>query len=264
MNLTLDLIELADLVHPEQLVDEIVKQNPSLEAPIPLEDLARLAGISRIEAFASEGFAGMLLSNSEKSDGAIFYNSNDARPRQRFTIGHELGHFLLPWHRQSTFECSSKDLSFSSNIEWEIQANRFSAELLMPRALVMKQLRLARDPDIFHIKQLAKQFETSIEMTARRYVELNEYPCAVIFSKANKVRYSTKSEFFEHRLSVHKGADLPKKSPSRGNSQVLEDWDEIESYWWLDEQRGSEMPESVYEQTLVQENGFKITLLTLD
>jgi len=51
---TLDLIELADLVTPEQLVDAIVKQNPDLPLPVPIEELANLAGISRIESFASE------------------------------------------------------------------------------------------------------------------------------------------------------------------------------------------------------------------
>lgn len=264
MTVTLDLIELADLVHPEQLVNAILQQNPNLAAPVPLEELARLAGITKIEGFASEGFAGALITNAEKSEGAIFYSSNDPRARQRFTIGHELGHFLLPWHRQSQFQCKPQDMSFSTNAEWEVQANQFSAELLMPRALVMKKLYSLREPDLLHVQQLAIEFETSIQMTARRYAELNEYPCAVVFSKDNVVRYSVRSEFFEHSLCVRKGDRLPSQSPSRHSSGDVDDWHDIEAYWWLRAQRGDESPELVYEQTLRQENGFKVTLLTYD
>jgi Zn-dependent peptidase ImmA (M78 family) len=262
--LTLDLVELADLVRPEALVDAIVQQNPNLPIPVPLEALATLAGISKIEAFASEGFAGALITNAEKSDGAIFFSSNDPRPRQRFTIGHELGHFLLPWHRQSQFQCKPQDMTFAANAEWEIQANQFSAELLIPKALIIKRIRQLGSPDLEHILNLAPAFETSFEMTARRYVELNEYPCAIVFSKDNVVRYSVWSEFFEQRLCVRKGTALPSKSPSRLSGGAVDDWDEIEAYWWLQEQGGTTVPESIYEQTLRQDNGYKVTLLTFD
>lgn len=46
--LKLELIELADLVRPEQLVDAIIQQNPVIELPIPIEELARLAGILKL------------------------------------------------------------------------------------------------------------------------------------------------------------------------------------------------------------------------
>jgi Zn-dependent peptidase ImmA (M78 family) len=261
---TLDLIELADLVHPERLVDAIVRQNPTLPLPVPVEELANLAGISRIESFASEGFAGALITNAEKSSGAIFYSSRDPRPRQRFTIGHELGHFLLPWHRRSQFNCKQQDLSFGVKTDWEIEANRFSAELLMPKSIVMKILRAQSSPDMSHVINLASKFETSVEMTARRYIELNEHPCAIIFSKDNIVRYSVRSEFLELPLCSRKGDALPRLSNSREPKGESESWHEIDAHWWLRKGRNNDEPVSVYEQTLRQENGYKITLLTLD
>lgn len=262
--LALDLVELADLVRPEELVDSIVLQNPNLPIPVPLEALATLAGISKIEAFASEGFAGALITNAEKSDGAIFYSSNDPRPRQRFTIGHELGHFLLPWHRQSQFQCKPQDMTSAANAEWEIQANQFSAELLIPKTLILKRMRQLGSPDLEHIQHLAPSFETSFEMTARRYVELNEFPCAIVFSKDNIVRYSVWSEFFEQRLCVRKGSSLPSKSLSRLPGGAVDDWHEIEAYWWLQEKNNAPSPELIYEQTLRQDSGYKVTLLTFD
>lgn len=262
--LQLDLIELADLVRPEQLVDAIIAQNPQLPVPVPLEELAGLAGITKIEPLTSDGFEGALMANPEKSVGAIFYNARSPRPRQRFTIGHELGHFLLPWHRKSAFQCTAGDMTFRANGEWEIQANQFSAELLIPKLLALPRLRALKEPDLEHVTVLAGEFGTSIEMTARRYAELHEFPCAVVFSKGNEVRYTARSEYFEHQLCVWKGDKLPTKSPSRGATGEVDDWDELDAYWWLKDGRGDESPDKVYEQTLRQDGGYKITLITYD
>lgn len=262
--LTLDLIELADLVRPEQLVDEILKQNPNLPLPVPIEDLAKLAGISKIEAITSEGFEGALISNPEKSEGAIFFNANRPKPRRRFTIGHELGHFLLPWHRQTSFSCTSEDISSRANADWEIQANQFSAELLMPRQLVKKRLVANKDPELTHITALTDEFETSFEMASRRMTELSEYACAIVFSKDNEVRYSVKSEYFTEKLCVRKGNALPSKSFSRQKETDPEEWFELDATWWLQERRGNDFPETVYEQTLCQDDGYKVTLITYD
>lgn len=261
----LDLIELADLVRPEQLVAEILRQNPQLPVPVPLEELARLAGIAKIEAFNSEGFEGALLTNATKSEGAIFYNGRGSRARQRFTIGHELGHFLLPWHRQSTFRCTAEDISSRANKDWEVQANQFSAELLIPTPLVKTRLQRLKDPELAHVLALRDEFETSVEMTARRVVELSEYACAVVFSKDNVVRYTVRSQYFTHWLAVKKGDKLPAKCAARQTTSDPDDWSEIDAHWWLAEgRRGDEQPESVCEQTLIQDGGHKVTLLTYD
>lgn len=260
----LDLIELADLVRPSQLVDAIVAQNPQLPVPVPLEQFAMLAGISSIEPLTSDGFEGALIANPEKSSGTIFYNPRSPKPRQRFTIGHELGHFLLPWHRKSSFQCTAVDMTSAANGDWEIQANQFSAELLIPKALAIRRLRAMKNPELEHVQQLAEEFGTSMEMTARRYVELNEYPCAVVFSKGQDVRYIVRSELFEHRLSVRQGGKLPRESRSRDLTGDLDDWQELDAYWWLEQDENGELPDTVYEQTLRQADGYKMTLLTYE
>lgn len=260
--LKLELIELADLVHPEQLVDTIIQQNPSIEVPIPIEALARLSGISRIEPLATKDFEGALIANAEKSTGAIFYSSQSPRPRQRFTIGHELGHFLLPWHRQSTFNCTAEDVGSRANKEWEIQANQFAAELLIPRKLLKPRLLKLKDPELDHVLTLAAEFGTSITMTAHRLAEQSDYACAFVFSKDNQVSYSVKSTHFEEQLCLRKGHSLPGGSPSRLQTSAHDEWHELDSTWWLRERRGDEFPETVFEQSLRQDDGYKITLLT--
>jgi len=79
--------------------------------------------------------------------------------------------------------------------------------------------------------KLRDDFATSFEMTARRVVELNDYACAVVFSKDNIVRYSIRSEYFTEWLSVRKGDRLPAQSPSRNSISDQEEWHEIEAHW---------------------------------
>lgn len=260
----LDLVELADLSRPEQLVAEIMRQNPQMPVPVPIEEIARLAGISKIASIESTGFEGTLITNPEKSDGHIFYNSGVPRPRQRFTIGHELGHFLLPWHRQSTFNCSADDLK-TTKAGWELEANRFSAELLMPQALLARECSPSREFDLADVIRARDAFGTSMESTIRRIIERSELAYAVVFSHENTVRYTNFSEYFSARLTVRKGLPLPAKSLSRRGTSSMDDWNEIDPHWWLDDSKGEgALPDSLYEQTLVQDDGYKVTLLTYD
>lgn len=260
-----DPVELADLARPDQLVAELLRQNPQMPVPVPVEEIAAAVGIENITAVPGDKFEGSLICDPPKSRGVILFNGTRRRTRQRFTIAHELGHFLLPWQRRTTFECSGKDLAKRDDgSDWEVQANEFAAGLLIPEVLFKPQTRALGEPEIAHIVQLGEQYETSVEFTARRYVELSEYACAVVFSKDNDVRYSVRSPFFEHALCVKKGERLPTKSPSRGSSGDADEWHSIDGYWWLREQAESEQPEAVYEQTLRQDDGYKLTLLTYE
>ena len=116
---------------------------------------------------------------ARQAPGCQLWGSRSPRPRQRFTIGHELGHFLLPWHRQASFQCTAEDISSRTNKDWEIQANQFSAEMLMPTSLVKARLLRLKNPELAHVLTLRDEFETSTEMTARRVVELSEPPVPI-------------------------------------------------------------------------------------
>jgi Zn-dependent peptidase ImmA (M78 family) len=74
----------------------------------------------------------------------IRVNRNEARERQRFTIAHELAHYLL--HRD-VIDGSPDGITdnvlyrsgASESIEYE--ANRLAAELIMPMGLIEKRLK---------------------------------------------------------------------------------------------------------------------------
>ena len=80
--------------------------------------------------------------------------------RHRFTIAHELGHWICHAHQdveeqQSTF-CRSRDLSQDADRDLEREANVFGAELLMPEAAVREAWASARDA-----AEVAARFEVS-------------------------------------------------------------------------------------------------------
>lgn len=266
--ISLDMMELDGKIHPVEIVNEILRQNPNLHYPIALEELAEVVGIQSIEELVTEGFEGMLMTNPEKSQGVIFVKANANPQRRRFTIGHELGHYLLPWHRQVKFSCTSENISDSSpasnsprSIEMEAEANTFASELLMPTAAFKKLLRAWGEPDVEQLANLATHFDSSIEATARRFMNLSDYPVAFVFSHMDTVRYWAKGPEFPYLLSVRKGQQIPKKSLSLGHGEGIGEMEEVDAMIWLAEGRGPKLPDSILEQTLFQSGGYKVTMI---
>ncbi len=137
------------------------------------------------------GYEGGLITWDDKFEGTVLVNCRNRRERQRFTIGHELGHFLNPWHQppnEEGFRCTAKDMRRSEAdngnrvVRMEAEANTFAAELLFPRRPFVDDLRRRAGLDLEHILDLAGRYDMSKEATARRYVALQDELCAVVFS----------------------------------------------------------------------------------
>lgn len=268
---SLDLMELDGKATPKAIVGEIMRQNPQMPFPVPLEALAAASGIERIEDMTTEGFEGMLMTNPEKSWGAILVKANGNHHRRRFTIGHELGHFLLPWHRQTSFKCTTEnikdtsgDFKASRGQEIEAEANAFASELLMPSGEFKKRLRRFGEPDIAQVVELSSLFDTSIEATARRFMNLSDFPVAFVFSRHDTIRYWTKGPEFPYLLRVRNGHSLPRDCGARAPGDGVADMDEVESLTWLSDERGGHLPDTILEQTLYQQDGYKVTLLWVE
>jgi Zn-dependent peptidase ImmA (M78 family) len=111
------------------------------EIPVPVESIAEdLLGLC-IERSAEIDCSGMLV----PSERRIVLNASEAprdeRPlrRFRFTIAHELGHWVCHVLGQATAQpvyCRAVDLTESADRTLEREANVFAAELLMPEPAV--------------------------------------------------------------------------------------------------------------------------------
>jgi hypothetical protein len=112
------------------------------EIPVPVESIAEdLLGL-RVEAVDELGCSGMLVPASRLIllDAAEAAHGETPIRRHRFTIAHELGHWVchcagLPDPRGIRF-CRVADLAETTDRGLEREANVFAAELLMPEGAV--------------------------------------------------------------------------------------------------------------------------------
>jgi len=117
-----------------------------------------------------------LLYYPEKVIGTDYSLPSD---RTKFSVFHEIAHYVLPEHQQSLYLCLKSDMSQRTGIILEKQANQFAADLMFHADLFT---RMAHEMPICAktIKELAVKFEASFESTARRLIEKNIKPCLLI------------------------------------------------------------------------------------
>jgi Zn-dependent peptidase ImmA (M78 family) len=260
------LMGLADCGSPEKLLAVILKHHPDWTAPVPVEGLAMAVNIVEFRELEADGFEGALLTDTNKKTGVILYKAGTRKERRRFTIAHELGHFLLPSHKGNQ-HCTAADLRETrldnDHRRREAEANRFAAGLLMPRPWFSRDMDRLGDAEVTHVQTLADRYETSLEATANRYIDLTPDICAFVFSKDGTIRYVRPTKNFP-RLAVKAGDLLPKECASlRAASEplrVASPWEELDGSVWLQSEWGQKSP-SVLEQTMRQSNGFQISLL---
>lgn len=114
-------------------------------APIRLSAIANTLGLKVISTTLPNGISGEIRPDPENAGHYIIrVNRNDSARRQRFTVAHEIGHFLL--HREEIGDGITDDVLYRSSLSdrREAQANRIAADLLMPQNLVDEWMDRAR------------------------------------------------------------------------------------------------------------------------
>jgi Zn-dependent peptidase ImmA (M78 family) len=257
---------------PEALANGIIEHyGPALAIPVPVQNIAEAVGISEITPMTTSDFEGLLITDANKTKGTIAYNANSIIERRRFTIAHEIGHFLLPFHGVKA-QCAKGDLGIIRSADErrarEAEANRLAAALLLPEKQFRADIRRLGKPETAHILKLAARYQTSKEATARRYTELSDDPCAIVFSRDGQVRSYCKSNGFPRITAVQKKSlpmgSLSLKTASRQlPSGTLSDWAEVDASVWL-ENGNQARSKTLCEQYLQQANGYRLTMLTFD
>lgn len=259
-------MRLEDHGSPEVLANCIVDHFQSLDIPVPIEQIAVAVGILSINGIASDNFEGLLVTDASKLHGSIAYNAGSPEERRRFTIAHELGHFLIPTHRENA-QCGRAELGVVKSTDprkvKEAEANRFAACLLMPRNDFLRAMRQLGAPETEHLLKLAARYRVSKEAAARRYTELCEDSCAVVFSHNGTVRSTCKSSEFPF-LSVRNGDSMPRKSVSRRvglSVGKMSSWADATPETWTERALSGK---TLCEQFLQQSNGYGMTMLTVE
>lgn len=114
--------------------------------------------------------------------------------RRHFTIGHELGHYVLG-HRISNDNNAAPP---NRTPHQEREADVFSTELLMPEEYVVPYA--AMPASLATARAIGDLFQTSIVAAAGRYVELTQAPCALVYSEHGRVVWARHSRSFVGRI----------------------------------------------------------------
>lgn len=123
------------------------------------------------------------------ADGRIFWDKDgyvvEVNPRliptrRRFTLAHEIGHsFFLPLDvRERAMRSDQATGRFNRRDEEEYLCDVAAAELLMPKDAFVSRV-CAYGPSVGSVLALAREFETSLSATARRFAEVEAWKCHI-------------------------------------------------------------------------------------
>jgi Zn-dependent peptidase ImmA (M78 family) len=178
------------------LVSEAFLRRFGLDSRERLAEIAEEIGIEVLYRPA-ESFDGALLRIRDAQRGYIVINSRiREESRRRFTLAHEIGHFVLPGQQEVSAPCKQQRIeNWDADLyRPELEANRFAAEILMPRGLMAEFVQ--SEPSLESIRSIAKLCGTSLTASAVRLITLTPHRAAVVWSQDQKILWSKLSEGF--------------------------------------------------------------------
>jgi Zn-dependent peptidase ImmA (M78 family) len=240
--------------NPARLAEAIHGQLGPVEGPVPVQEIALALDIVEVCCERLTNLEGALLTDPNRSRGAILVNAASGRGRQRYTLAHELGHFLNPYHRPTSadgFTCTRADMAEADTAtadrhrRQEAEANRFAIELLAP----VKRMRpfLAGPPDLRDVLAAKKALDISVAAAVRRYVELNDQPAAVVFGRNDRVDYVTRGPEFPW-IRLQRGNRLPELPPARHGLKYSAVRDGDPDLWLERDNSGELTVQTLYQQ----------------
>jgi len=166
----------------EQRVNNLLAQSKVQSPPIPIKEIIAKLGLNVISYDLGDDVSGILVIENDK--GTIGFNPKNSKVRQRFTLAHELGHYIL--HKQSKSEVfidkdfivkyRSQKPYTAVEMKQEQEANVFAATLLMPEHMLRAELTKKDYQDMDEnefIGAMAKVFDVSIQAMTYRIANSN-------------------------------------------------------------------------------------------
>ena len=135
---------------------ELLLEKLKITGKPDLDAVCRELGL-RVREVTSMGFDGTLVRSKSVQKGVIgVRESIRENSRKRFTVAHEIGHFVIPYHRPLKNVCGERIIdSYRSTLDKaELEANQFAAEFLLPAPAV--RTRFEGDPSLARISSVAR------------------------------------------------------------------------------------------------------------
>jgi hypothetical protein len=130
------------------------------KAPVDVLGIATTFGIAVWEQELEKGISGKLTRdpiNGGPSGFSILVNAPESLTRKRFTVAHEIAHYLL--HRTKMGEEIADDTFYRSGLSsaQEVEANKLAADIIMPYPLIysLQRTGVSGVPELANILQVS-------------------------------------------------------------------------------------------------------------
>lgn len=163
-----------------ELTKEFVNKHITIDTPLPINisSIIKNEAIQIEERFLEDDLSGLLIIHGDAKLIGVEYSHSPER--KRFTLAHELGHYVLHSNNSKMFVDKAifkrqADGGYSTREErMEREANNFAANILMPEVLVYREVsKFYKDlNDENNIAALAKKFEVSPAAMTYRLINL--------------------------------------------------------------------------------------------
>lgn len=151
---------LLDRIDPQQL--EVLRRFTS-ETPVRVGALAMALGLKVTKAPLPAKISGVIQPCREAEGGfEIKVNKYEIPERQRFSVAHEISHYLL--HKEYIKNGVVDNIMYRSNLSStkEVEANKLAAEIIMPVALIKSEIKNYEGPkDQDFSEEMAHKFRVS-------------------------------------------------------------------------------------------------------
>lgn len=169
---------------------------------IDLEAIAADRGLS-VKRRRLDGADARLVATANA--GIITVNSFTSEKRQRFSIGHELGHWERDRKHGLINLCTKSDLAQHNQLakNSEAEANIFSADLILPPYLVSIRTQ-GKESSIDLVLNVAEEFRASREATSIRVTKLARTPAMVMVFGQHGRKWAIKNSAWPHYVDPAK------------------------------------------------------------
>jgi Zn-dependent peptidase ImmA (M78 family) len=243
----------------QQLLSSLRVASPS---EIDLEMLAYAAGRLTIEEGGLETSEGRLVATPNKG-GSIRVKAGLGSGRKRFTIAHEIGHFVLHPLIEHDRQHTRKDFTIWHDASEETEANIFAAELLMPEFLFKPRSRVS-SPSLALIDKIAEDFGASVMATIFQYIHYTNEQVALVVSERERILWTKKAKDFWPRIQTkrihgHSGAGEILAGKYSETKRMVPS----PAYAWLDSFKEDSKRDIMEDSRLVEYYGQTLSLLWL-
>jgi hypothetical protein len=176
---------------------------------------------------------GALVRNPDnEAEWGIFVNPKARQERRRFTIAHELGHFVLHRSRQTVFTCGKENIytGIATLKQIEREADDFASNLLMPGDVIHQRIDGKRI-DFHLLSGLAKEFGVSFEAMCIRFVKYTDQRAVLVYWDHGFLKYQWPSDGARKtRVRLRDAGDPPEPLPGTlaADDTIDQEWEGID------------------------------------